>query len=92
MDIALAWSKLVHLQKATCIIITGAMRTTPKKALEKLLNPPTLRMAVGYAALMAAYRLPRPDQRNLGIRHNRIWAKMDKVDSKSCMIKDHITL
>ncbi len=34
----------------------------------------------------------KPDPRNLGIGHNRIWAKADKVDSKLSMIKDHVTL
>ncbi len=44
------------------------------------------------AALMATFRLSRPDLRNLGIRRNRIWAKVDKVDGKFSMIKDRLTL
>ncbi len=32
--------------------------------------------------------LLKPDPRNLGIGHNRIWAKADKVESKFSMIKD----
>ncbi len=43
------------------------------------------------AALMAAYRLPRPDPRNLRIGHNWIWIKSDIVDSKFGMIKDHLS-
>ncbi len=35
---------------------------------------------------MVAYRLPRSDPRNLGIGHNRIYAKAYKVDSKFSMI------
>ncbi len=75
-----------------CTTITGAMRITPIKVLEMLLDPPPLGMAVEFAALMAAYRLPRPDPRNLRIGHNRIWAKADKVDSKFSMVKDHVIL
>ncbi len=41
---------------------------------------------------MAAYRLLRPDPRNLGIGHNRIRAKTDKVDRKFSIIKDHVPL
>ncbi len=89
MDIALVMSEWENLQRATCTMITGVMRTTPTTV---FLDLPTLRTAVEYAALMAAYRLPRPDPRNLGIEHNRIWAKTDKMDSKFCMIKDHVTL
>ncbi len=88
MDIALTRSKLEHLQRAAC---TVAMRTTPIKMLEILLDLPTLRTVVESAALMAAYHLLRPDLRNLRIGHNRIWAKADKVDTKFNMIKDHIT-
>ncbi len=73
-------------------MIAGSMRTTPRKVLEILLDPPTLRMVVEFAALMAAYRLPRPDLKNLGIRHNRIWEKANKVDSTFSVIKDHVTL
>ncbi len=34
----------------------------------------------------------KPDLRNLGIGHNRIRVKADKVDSKFSMMTDHITL
>ncbi len=34
MDTALTRSKLERLQRAACIMITGAMRTTPTKVLE----------------------------------------------------------
>ncbi len=78
IDIALARSELECLQRATCTIITGAMRTTPTKVLEMLLDPPTLGTVVESAALMATYRLPRPYPRNLGIGHIRIWGKADK--------------
>ncbi len=69
-----------------------ATRTTPTKVLEMLLDLPTLGTVVESAALMAAYRLPRPDPRNIKIGHNRIWAKADKVDSEFSMIKNHVTL
>ncbi len=57
-----------------------------------VLDPLTFRTVVESAALMAANHLLRADLRNLGIGHNRIWAKVDKVDSKFSMIKDHVTL
>ncbi len=73
-------------------MITGAIRTTPTEMLEMLLAVPTLRTVVESVALMAVYPLSRPDPRNLGIGHNRIWAKADKVDNKFSMIRDHVTL
>ncbi len=57
-----------------------------------LLDLPTLGTAMESAALMTAYRLLRPDPRNIGVGHNRIWAKADKVDSKFSVIKEHVTL
>ncbi len=69
-------------------MITGAMRTTSTKVLEMFFHLPTL----GTTMELAAYHLPRSDPRNLGTGHNRIWAKVDKVDSKFSMIKDHETL
>ncbi len=72
MDIALARSELERLQKAACTMVTGAMKMTPTKVLEMLLDLPTLGMAAESAVLMTAYRLPRPDPRNLGTGHNQI--------------------
>ncbi len=92
MDIPLARPELERLQRSVCTMITGAMRTTPTKVLEMLLDLPTLGMAVGSAVLMAAYRLPRPDPRNLAMGYNQIWAEADKVDNKFSKIKDHVTL
>ncbi len=94
MDIALARSELSELkllQRAACTMITGAIRTTPTKVLEMLLDVPTLETAVESAALKTTYRLPWPYARNPGIGHNRIWAKANKVDSKFSMIKDNVT-
>ncbi len=62
------------------------------KVLEMFLDLPTLGTAVESAALMVAYRLLRLNLKNLGIGHNRIWAKADKMDNKFNMIKDHVTL
>ncbi len=59
MDIALAMSERERLQRSAYIMITGAMRTTPTKVLEKFLDLPTVGTAVESAALMAAYRLLR---------------------------------
>ncbi len=78
MDIALARTELERLQRVACIMIIGTMRTTPTKVLEMFLDLPTLGTAVESAALMAAYRLRRPNPKNLGIGHNRIWAKAVK--------------
>ncbi len=69
MDIALARSKLERLQSVASTMITGAMKTTPTKVLETLLDLPTLGMAVESAALMAAYNLPRTGPWKLGIGH-----------------------
>ncbi len=79
MDTALASSEWDCLQRVACIMITGAMRTTPTKVLQMLLDLPTLGMAVGSAAL---------DPGNLGTRHNLIWAKADKVNRKFSIIKE----
>ncbi len=88
MDIALARSELERLQRAACIMITGAVRTTSTKVLQIFLDLPTLGMVVESAALMAAYCLPRPSLKNLRIGHNRIWVKADNMD-KFSMIKDY---
>ncbi len=94
MDIALARSELKHLPMAACTMIIGAVRTTSTKVLEVLLDLPTLGTTVESAALMAVYRLPRPDPRNpgRGIGYNRIQARADKVGSYLSMIKDCVTL
>ncbi len=60
-DIVLARSKLERVQRAAYIMITGAMRTTPTKVLETFLDLPILGIAVESAALMAVYRLSRPN-------------------------------
>ncbi len=73
-------------------MITGTVRTTPTKVLEMFLDLPTFGTAVESAALMAAYRLPRPNPRNVGIGHNRIWTKSYNVNSKFSMINNHVTL
>ncbi len=72
MDIALTRSELERLQRAVCIMITGAMRTTSTKVLEMFLNLPTLGMAVKSAALMAVYHLLRVNPKNVVIGHNHI--------------------
>ncbi len=69
-DRILARSELQHLQRAARIRITGAMRRTLTKVLEMFLNRPSLGTMVESAALMAAYCLPRPDLKNLGIGYN----------------------
>ncbi len=71
---------------------TGVMRATPTKVLEMLLDLSTLGTVVDSAALKATYHLPWTDPRNLGIGHNWIWAKADKVNSKFCVIMDKLTL
>ncbi len=91
MNIALGRSERERLQRAACTMIT-AMRTTPTKVLEMLLDLPTLRKVVDSIVLIAAFRLPRPDPRNIEIGYTRIWAKANKVDSKFSKIKDKVTL
>ncbi len=71
-------------------MMTGAMRKTPKKVLEMLLDLPQLGTVVEPAALAAAYRLPRPNRRTLKMGHNLIWMKAEKVDSRFIMSKDNI--
>ncbi len=73
-------------------MIIGAMRTTLTKVLEMLLDLSTLGMAMESAELTATYHLPRLDPRNLGMEHNWIRTKADKVDSKFSKIKYHVTL
>ncbi len=46
MDITLTRSELEHLQRTACIMITGAMRTTPTKVLEMFLDLPILEKMV----------------------------------------------
>ncbi len=46
----------------------------------------------GVCSIDGSLRLTRPNPGNLGIGHNRIWAKADKMDNKFNMIKDHIIL
>ncbi len=91
IDVASARSELERLHRAACSMITGAMRTTPTKVLEMFLDLLTLGMAVESVALIAPYHLPRPNPGNLGMGHNRIWAKADKMN-KFNLTKDHITL
>ncbi len=73
-------------------MITGAMRTTPTKVSEMFLNLPKLGMVVESTALTATYRLLKSNLKNLGIGHNQIWAKADKMDNKFKMIRDHVAL
>ncbi len=79
MDVALVKYELERLQRAAYIMITGAMRQTSTNVFEMILHLPSLGMAVEAAALMAAYRLPRPNPKNLEIGDNRTWAKVDEV-------------
>ncbi len=67
LDIAFARSELEHLQRVTCTMIIGPMKTTPTKVLEMHLDLPTLGTMMESVTLMAVYHLPRPDPRNLGI-------------------------
>ncbi len=62
------------------------------QVLEMHLDQPTFGRAVASAALITAYHLPRPYLRNLGIGHNGICVKVDKMDIKFIMIKCHVTL
>ncbi len=87
MDIALERFELEHRQRAACTMIMEAMRTTPTKVLEMLLDLPTLEMVVEFAALMVAYHLPRSNLRNLGIGQNRIWAKECMDDNFTSLYK-----
>ncbi len=58
--------------------------------MKMLLYRPTLSMVAEAAALTAAYRLPRHDQKALETRSGTIWKKAEKVDNKFEMTKDHI--
>ncbi len=81
-----------HLQRVACIMITGAIETTPTKVQEMFLDRPSLGTEVEVAALMAVYRLPRPNpKKKIEIGHNRILANAHKMDSKFSMIKDYVT-
>ncbi len=51
-------TELQRLQRAACIMITGAMRATP---LGKALELASFSIVVEAAALTTAYRIPKPD-------------------------------
>ncbi len=91
MDIALTSSELECLQRAACIMITGAMRTTPSEVLEMFLDLPTLRAAV-VCSTDGSIPPAKTKSENLRMEHNRIWVKADKTDNKFSMLKDHVTL
>ncbi len=80
-------TKLQLLQRTARIMITGAMRTTPTKVMEMLLDLPTLSTMVQVAALIATYHLPRPNQKYLEMGHDTIWKKAEKVDNKFGNVK-----
>ncbi len=90
-EVAPTWTELSCLQRAACIMITGAMRTTPTKLMEMLPDLLNLSMVVNVAALTAAYRLLRPDQKARKTGHGRIWKKAEKADNKFTMTKHHTT-
>ncbi len=92
MDIALARSELEHLQRAACIMITGAMRTTQKKSAGDVLG--SANTGNGDRVCSTDDSIPPTEikSKNLGMGHNRIWAKADKMNSKFSMIKDYVTL
>jgi hypothetical protein len=48
---------LSHLQRMTCLGITGGMRSTPTSALEVMLMLPPLHLFIKQEARQAAYRL-----------------------------------
>ncbi len=55
METASARSKRDRRQKAACVMITGAMRTTPTEVLKMLFYLPQLDTAVEAAAVAVAY-------------------------------------
>ncbi len=72
-------------------MITGAMRTTPTKVMEMLLDLPIHSIVVEAVTLISAYHLPRPDQEDLEIGQGIVWKKAERVDNKFAMAKDHTT-
>ncbi len=78
------------IQRAVCIMIAGAMRTTPTNVLEMFLDLSSLGTTMKSVALMATYCLLGPNPKTPEIRHHRVWAKTD--NHKFSMIKDHVTL
>lgn len=83
-----------HLQRLACVAITGAMRTTPTKALETLLNLPTLGVFIKSEAKKAAYRLNITGQwaqRVIGGGHAQIWKNVVKENHMFNFISDKIT-
>ncbi len=78
MKMALTRSELDRRLRAAGVTITGAMRTTPTKMLEILLDLPQLGTVVEAVALAAACRLRRPNQNALKIGHSRIWIKAER--------------
>ncbi len=72
-------------------MITGVMRIFLTKV-QMFLDLPLLRSTVEAVVLMAAYRLPRPNLKNLEIGLSFIRTKADKVDTKFNRTKDRIAL
>ncbi len=81
-------SKQVRLQKTASIMITGAMRTTPRKGLEMFLDLSPFGTVVEVAVLAVAYHLPRPNPTIPETRHNRMWVKVDEVDASTIQYMD----
>ncbi len=60
----------LRLRRATCVMITKVRRTTLTKGLEMLLDLPQFGTVIEAEAVVATYRLSRPNQRALKIGHN----------------------
>jgi hypothetical protein len=61
LQIFLQWTLVTkqfgHIQRITCLSMTGCMNTTPTAAIETLLSLPPLQLVVEKEARQAAYRL-----------------------------------
>lgn len=69
-----ACSQLDKVQRMACLLITGAMRTTPSRALEVMLDLMPLELCVKMEATRAAYRLRVGQQlQACSYGHSRIW-------------------
>ncbi len=68
------------------------MRTTLPKKAGNALGSAITQNSGGVCSTDGSISPTRPDLGNLGIGHNRIWTKADKVDSKFRTIKDRVTL
>ncbi len=65
-------TELQHIQRAVCIMFTGATRTTPTNVMEMILDLSTLSTVVEVAALTAVFCQSKPEEKALATKNDTI--------------------